>query len=59
VPDVVTVPGHNQIACMLDDFCWAVLHKVPIKPAPDEAVQTLLVMDALALSAAEGREIDV
>ncbi len=58
-PEAVTVPGHDQIACMLDDFSRAVLEGVPVRPGPEEAVKTLRVLDALARSAAEGREIDV
>lgn len=58
-PDVITTPGHDQITCMIDAFSWSALHKVPIRPDPSEAVKTLRVLDALAKSAAEGREIDV
>jgi predicted dehydrogenase len=58
-PDVITTPGHDQIACMVDAFSWSALHKVPVRPDPSEAVKTLRVLDALAKSAAEGREIDV
>lgn len=57
--DVITVPGYDQIACMIDDFSRAVLHREPVRPDPMEAVKTLKVLDALALSAREGREIDV
>jgi predicted dehydrogenase len=58
-PDVISVPGHDQIACMLDNFSWSVLHRVPIRPDPSEAVKTLRVLDALAKSAGEERQIDV
>jgi predicted dehydrogenase len=58
-PEAVTTPGHDQIACMLDDFCRAALERVPVRPDPDEAVKTLLVLDALARSADAGRELDV
>jgi D-xylose 1-dehydrogenase (NADP+, D-xylono-1,5-lactone-forming) len=58
-PDVITTPGHDQIACMIDAFSWSALHKVPVRPDPGEAVKTLRVLDALARSASEGREIDV
>lgn len=58
-PDVIQTPGHDQIACMIDNFSWSALHKVPVRPDPSEAVKTLRVLDALAKSAAEGREIDV
>jgi predicted dehydrogenase len=58
-PEVVTVEGHDQIACMLDDFSGAVLRGEPVKPDPEEAVRSLQVMDALARSAREGREVAV
>jgi predicted dehydrogenase len=58
-PQEVAVEGHDQIAHMIDDFCRAVLHGEPVKPSPDEAVKTLRVLDALALSAREGRETAV
>ncbi len=58
-PEVITVPGHHQIACMLDNFSRAVLEQSPIQPDPEEAVKTLRVLDALALSASEGREVDI
>jgi predicted dehydrogenase len=49
----------DQIACMIDDFGRAVLHGEPLWPDPMEAARTLYVLDALALSAREGREVDV
>jgi D-xylose 1-dehydrogenase (NADP+, D-xylono-1,5-lactone-forming) len=58
-PETVTTAGHDQIACMLDDFSRAVLEKSQVRPPPEEAVKTLRVLDALARSAREGREIDV
>lgn len=57
--EVITTPGCDQIACMLDDFSMAVLRSQPVVPAADEAVRSLLVMDALALSASEERPIDL
>jgi predicted dehydrogenase len=58
-PEVVSVPGHDQIVCMLDDFSRAVLHGDPVRPDASEAVRTLAVLDALARSAREGRPVDV
>jgi len=58
-PEVIATPGYDQIVCMLDNFCRAVIEKQPVRPGPEEAVKTLRVLDALALSAAEEREIDV
>jgi predicted dehydrogenase len=55
----VAVEGHDQIAQMLDDFGRAVLRGEPVHPPPDEAVRTLRVLDALALSARENREVAV
>lgn len=57
--EVVRVPGHNQMACMIDEFCRAIVEKRGVQPDADEAVKTLLVLDALAQSAGEEREIDV
>ena len=58
-PVVVELPEADQIACMLDDFNRAVLHGEAVCPGPHESVRTLRVLDALALSAREGRPIDV
>jgi D-xylose 1-dehydrogenase (NADP+, D-xylono-1,5-lactone-forming) len=55
----VAVEGEDQIVHMIDDFSRAVLHGDPLQPAPDEAVRTLRVLDALARSAREGREATV
>jgi predicted dehydrogenase len=53
------IEGEDQIVHMINDFCRAVLLKEPVWPGPDEAVRTLRVLDALAMSAREEREIDV
>jgi D-xylose 1-dehydrogenase (NADP+, D-xylono-1,5-lactone-forming) len=55
----VAVESEDQIVHMIDDFSRAVLHGDPLTPAPDEAVRTLRVLDALARSAREGREATV
>jgi predicted dehydrogenase len=44
---------------MLDDFAHAVWAGRDPTPPPDEAVKTLRVLDALAQSAREGREVEV
>jgi predicted dehydrogenase len=58
-PEVVSVPGHDQIVCMIDHFSGAVLAGTAVRPGAEEAVKSLRVMDALARSAAEEREMDV
>jgi predicted dehydrogenase len=58
-PEAHTVPGHDQIACMLDGFSGAVLRGEAVRPAAEEAVRSLRVLDALARSAREGREVPV
>lgn len=55
----VATPGENQMVHMLDDFAAAVWEKREPYPNPDEAVKTGRVMDALAKSAREGREVAV
>jgi predicted dehydrogenase len=58
-PEEVVIEGEDQIVRMIDDFSQAVLEGRPVRPDPEEAVRTLRVLDALALSAQEEREIDV
>jgi D-xylose 1-dehydrogenase (NADP+, D-xylono-1,5-lactone-forming) len=55
----VVVEGEDQIARMIDGFSRSVLEGKPVHPAPEEAVRTLRVLDALARSAREGREVAV
>lgn len=57
--DTCTVEGHDQITCMVDHLSQAVLQNKPASPSPFEAVKTLRVLDALALSAREGRAVQV
>lgn len=57
--EVVETPGANQMVHMLDDFAAAVVEKRDVYPNPDEAVKTLRVLDALARSAKDGREVAV
>ena len=54
-----SIEGHDQIVHMLDDFAAAICEERDPWPAPDEAVKTLRVLDALARSAREGREVEV
>jgi predicted dehydrogenase len=55
----IATPGEDQIAHMLDNFAAAVREGRDPVPPPDEAVKSLRVMDALAKSAREGREVAV
>jgi predicted dehydrogenase len=55
----VVVEGENQIAHMINGFSRSVLEGTPVRPAADEAVRTLRVLDALARSARESREVAV
>jgi predicted dehydrogenase len=57
--EVVETSGENQMVHMLDDFAAAVAERREPDPNPDEAVKSLRVLDALAKSAREGREVDV
>lgn len=53
------VTGHNQIVRMIEEFGKAVFEKREPTPSAEEAVRTLRVLDALAQSAREGREVAV
>jgi D-xylose 1-dehydrogenase (NADP+, D-xylono-1,5-lactone-forming) len=55
----VAVEGVDQILPMLENFSRAVLDGRPVSPPPEEAVRTLRVLDALAVSAREGRVVSV
>lgn len=57
--EVVETPGEDQMVHMLDDFAAAVSEGRECEPNPDEAVKTLKVLDAVARSAREGREVAV
>jgi predicted dehydrogenase len=57
--EVVSIASEDQIAHMIDDFNDAILHGKPVYPAPDEAVKTLRVLDALAASARSGKVVEV
>jgi xylose dehydrogenase (NAD/NADP) len=53
------VEGHDQIQCMLENFGRYVLEDKPVWPAPEEAIKSARVMDALKLSAREGRVVEI
>lgn len=53
------IEGHDQIQHMLENFGRYVLEGRSVHPAPDEAVKTLRVLDALALSAKEERVVEI
>src|SRR6516162_512466 len=53
------VEGYDQIQCMLENFGRYVLEDKPVVPAPEEAIKSAKVMDALLLSAREGRIVKV
>jgi predicted dehydrogenase len=55
----VAIEGEDQIQHMIENFSRAVLENQPVTPAPQEAVNTLRVLDALAMSAREGRVVDI
>lgn len=55
----ISVEGEDQIQHMIENFGRAVLHGEPARPAPEEAVRTLQVLDALAWSARQGKPIEV
>ncbi len=53
------VPGFDQIQCMLEDFGRYVLEDKPVWPAPEEAIKSARVMDALLVSARDGCVVEV
>jgi xylose dehydrogenase (NAD/NADP) len=53
------VAGYDQIQCMLENIGRSVLEDKPVMPAPEEAIKSARVMDALLLSAKEGRAVDI
>jgi D-xylose 1-dehydrogenase (NADP+, D-xylono-1,5-lactone-forming) len=53
------VAGHDQIQCMIEDFGRYVLEDRPVAPAPEEAVKSAKVLDALITSAREKRCVNV
>ena len=57
--EVVESPGQNQMVHMLDDFAKELADVREAFPSPNEAVLTLKVLDALARSAQEGKEVAV
>ncbi len=57
--DEFVVAGYDQIQCMLEDFGRYVLEDKPVAPAPEEAIKSAQVMDALLTSAREKRCVKV
>ena len=57
--ETVSVAGHDQIVHMIEDFGDAIMEKREPQPSAEEAIKTNRVMDALAGSAREGREIAI
>ena len=57
--EVVATADADQIVQMIEDFGTAILDNRPVRPPVEEAVGTIRVLDALARSAREGREIAV
>ena len=57
--EVIAVDGIDQIQCMLENFGRYVLEDKPVWPAPEEAIKSAKVMDALAMSAREKRCVKV
>jgi predicted dehydrogenase len=55
----IAVEGEDQIVHMIDNFSHAVLKNEAVSPPPEEAVQTLQVLEALAKSAREDRVVTV
>lgn len=57
--EIATVECASQIARMLEDFANTVVEGREARPSPEEAVQTLKVLDALVMAAREGKEVGV
>jgi len=57
--ETFTITGENHMVHMLDDFAKAVWENRDPTPAPDEAVKTLKVLDAISRSVREGKEVPV
>jgi predicted dehydrogenase len=55
----VGVEGQDMIVCMLESFSRSILDKTPVRPAPEEAIKTLRVMDALIASARQEKVVDL
>ncbi len=55
----VVLPEADQIVAMVESFCRAVLEDRPVVPPSEDAVKTLRVLDALALSARERRVVQI
>ncbi len=58
-PEDVAIGGYDQMVCMLDDFAQAVWENRDPVPAPEEAIKTLAVIDALTQSAQQHEVVEV
>ncbi len=56
-PETITVPATNQYVLMVEDFADAILNKRPPRFAPEDGVQNMRVLDALAQAARERRTV--
>lgn len=58
-PETITIPATNQYVLMVEDFADAILNKRPPRFAPEDGVQNMRILDALALAAREHGTISV
>ncbi len=58
-PEKIKVAGFDQIQCMVEDFGRYVLEDQPVWPAPEEAIKSARVIDALLASARSGHAVDI
>lgn len=58
-PETISVPATNQYTLMVEDFADAILSKRPPRFDPEDGVQNMRVLDALAQSARERRTISL
>ena|SRR5579864_3606820 len=56
-PETITVAATNQYTLMVEEFADAILNKRPPRFAPEDGVQNMRVLDALAQAAREHRTI--
>ncbi len=54
-----TLPGHDQIACLIDNLARKILGKSNSVPCGRNAYRTISVLDALAQSARESRPVEI
>ncbi|MHB8626155.1 MAG: Gfo/Idh/MocA family protein [Aggregatilineales bacterium] len=56
-PETIAIPATNQYVLMVEDFADAILNKRPPRFAPEDGVQNMRVLDALAQAAREHRTV--